>query len=364
MAEGGDQGSQEKTEEATPRRMREARKKGQVAKSRDLNTIVILIVAFGTVAALFGYIGDQLMQILDQVFMVTQQKTVLNRELFAHIQTASYLYVSAIAPYLAIVVFTALMVGFLQVGPIFSTETIKMQAKRLNIVENVKNMAKIKTLIELIKNVAKLSIIFLIAFVVIRNRVGAVLRTMTGTPQEGAAVAADVVMSFLFWVCVAFVLIAIIDLFVERWDYKKKLRMSKDEVKREWKQDEGDPMIKSTRRELHRELAMGDTRSAVAAADAVITNPTELAIAIKYDDHEMVAPQILAKGQRLFAQTIREIAEEVGTPIMQNVPLAWALIELEVGDEIPEALYSTVAELLLIVYRMRDDHEGAPPTLE
>ena len=151
-----------------------------------------------------------------------------------------------------------------------------------------------------------------------------------------------------------FIALAILDIMVQRWQYKKQLRMSKEEVKREYKQDEGDPLIKSMRRQLHQELAMGDVKKQVAASDVVVTNPTHLAIAIKYDEKEMMAPQIMAKGQRLFAEKIREIAETENIPIIQNVPLGWSLIELEIGAEIPEELYQAMAEVLIVIYRMRE----------
>ncbi len=357
MAEEGSS-SQEKTEDATPRRIREAKKKGQVAKSKDLNTIVILMAAFGSLALLLQFIDDQFLTSLQQMFVIVEQPTIDDRDLFRHLRTASILFLKALGPYMIIILFVALFIGFIQIGPIFSAESIKMQAKRLNIVENVKNMAKMTTLIELIKNIGKIGAVFLIAYLVVKGRMGAILATMTSGPFDAMAVASDVLITFLFWVFIVFIAVAIADVMVQRWQWKKQLRMSKDEVKREYKQDEGDPLIKQTRRQIHQEMAMSDTRKAVGASDVVITNPTELAIAIKYDDREMVAPQIMAKGQRLFAQTIREMAEEEGIPIMRNVPLAWALIELETGDEVPEELYHAVAEILLIVYRMRDEQKN------
>jgi flagellar biosynthetic protein FlhB len=133
----------------------------------------------------------------------------------------------------------------------------------------------------------------------------------------------------------------------------KQMRMTKDEVKREYKQDEGDPHIKSHRRALHREMVFGDMPKQVKSADVVVTNPVHVAVAIKYDKEEMSAPEIVAKGQRLFAERIRKIAEENGVPIMRNVPLAWSLVEMEIGDEIPEELYAAVAEILAIVYKMK-----------
>jgi len=249
-------------------------------------------------------------------------------------------------------------VGFFQIGPIFSAEPMKPQVKRLNAVQNLKNMFKVKTLVELIKNIAKMSLIFLLAYLVVADSLREIVSTVGATPDQSATLAGQLVVSFLLKVFVVFIVIALIDLAVQRWEYKKQLRMSKDEVKREYKQDEGDPLIKSIRRQLHQELAMGDTRQAVRSADAVITNPTELAVAVKYDDKEMVAPQVTAKGQRLFAETIREYAEEFGIPIIQNPPLAWTLIEIDIGDEIPEELYAAVAEILVQVYRLKQETEG------
>lgn len=350
--------SQEKTEDATPRRVREARKKGQVAKSRDLNTIVILIAAFAGLMMLIQVSSDDFEALFRQVFAVAQQREIDNRDLFRQLGAACISLAKICLPYVGFLAVIALAVGFLQTGPVFATEPIQMQMKRLNIVENVKNMAKITTLIELIKNVLKVALVFFLAYWVLKKSLNEVLLTMTASPLQGAAVAQRVLTAFLVRVFVVFIVLSIIDIMVQRWQYKKQLRMTKDEVKREYKQDEGDPLIKSMRRQLHQEMAQSDVRKAVAAADMVVTNPTELAIALKYDTSAMAAPQIMAKGQRLFAQLIREVAEEHNIPIMRNIPLAWALIEFEIGDEIPESLYTAVAELLLIVYRMREQQKN------
>ncbi len=141
----------------------------------------------------------------------------------------------------------------------------------------------------------------------------------------------------------------------------KQMKMSKDEVKREYKQDEGDPHSKGHRKQLHREFAFGDARQAVKQSDVVVTNPVHVAIAIKYDRGAMAAPQMMIKGQRVFADTIRKYAEEFEIPIMRNIPLAWALFELEESSEIPEELYGAVAEVLAYVYRMKqlkDQQQG------
>jgi flagellar biosynthesis protein FlhB len=239
--------------------------------------------------------------------------------------------------------------------------------KRLNAIENLKNMFKMTTFIELLKNIAKITLIFLLAYMVIGDSLREVVMTAAATPEQSVALGTKIVASFLIKVFIVFIVIAFIDFAVQRWQYRKQLRMSKEEVKREYKQDEGDPLIKSMRRHLHQELAMGDVKQAVKSSDAVVTNPTELAIAIKYDDDQMVAPQIMAKGQRLFAQQIRQFAEEEGVPIVRNPPLAWTLIELDIGDEIPEELYAAVAEVLIFIYKMKREREGGeanPPQLK
>ncbi|OGQ04080.1 MAG: hypothetical protein A3F82_07030 [Deltaproteobacteria bacterium RIFCSPLOWO2_12_FULL_44_12] len=346
--------SQEKTEDATPKRLREARKKGQVAKSRDLNTVVILVAAFALLAYMVSFFYQEFRELFLQSITFTSYTTIEQGSISQFLRTTFWTYVKITFPYMLVLSMIALAVGFFQVGPIFSPEPVKPQTKRLNIVENVKNMFKVTTLVELAKNILKISLIFYFAYVVIQSHLSQILLTVTSDLPQSTRVAGEVLTSFLMKVFVVFTLIAILDIMVQRWQYKKQLRMTKEEVKREYKQDEGDPIIKSVRKQLHQELAMSDTKKQVAASDVVVTNPTELAIAIKYDEKEMMAPQIMAKGQRWFAEKIREFADEGKVPIVRNVPLAWSLIELEIGQEIPEELYQALAEILVIVYRMRE----------
>lgn len=349
--EGGS--SQEKTEEPTPKRLREARKKGQVAKSRDLNTVVILIAAVAAIWVSASFVAEQLEYAMKATFVAAASPNLEISDL-VHYSTINFIqYVKAMIPILVVVTIAALAASFLQTGAVFSADPLTPQMKRLNIIENVKNMMKVTTLIELLKNIAKLTLIFLLAYWVMKGGLNLILESVNLGLQEFMIISSSIILKFLVWVLACFVVIAVIDLFVQRHQYIKNLRMSKEEVKREYKQDEGDPHIKAHRKQLHQELAMSDVRQAVGASDAIVTNPTELAIAIKYDDNDMMAPQVMAKGQRLFAQMIREVAEEFKIPIVRNVPLAWALIELEVGDEIPEDLYQAVAEMLIVVYRMK-----------
>lgn len=349
---------QEKTEEATPKRLRDARKKGQVAKSRDLNTVVILIGAFILIAMMQKGMSEKIRSVFESSFELAASNSITNETLFLAAQQNFFAYIKIMAPFMILIVGLAIAVGFLQVGPVFSGEPMKPQTKRLNAVENLKNMFKVTTLVELLKNIAKMSLIFWIAYSVVYDSLRDVVLTVTSDPEKSVQVASHIMVVFLAKVFVVFIFIAVIDLMVQKWHYKKQLRMTKEEVKREYKQDEGDPLIKSARRQFHRELAMSDTREQVRTSDVVVTNPTEVAVAIRYDEKEMLAPEIMAKGQRLFAISIREIAEEFGIPIIENPPLAWTLIELDVGEEIPEELYSAVAELLVYIYNLKQKKEG------
>lgn len=353
---------QEKTEDATPKRLRDARKKGQVAKSRDMNTVVILIAAFALVVVMIPYFYKNMEWILLGSFKFANMENISEESLLQFLSSSFWVYIKAIAPFILILALIAIAVGFFQIGPIFSAEPLKPQFKRLNIVENLKNMAKVTTLVELIKNILKVVLIFYLAYVVIHTNLEQLLLTVTSDLTQSTEIAGALIAAFMIRVFILFSIIAILDVMVQRWQYKKQLRMTKEEVKREYKQDEGDPIIKSVRRQLHQELAMGDTRRAVASSDAVITNPTELAIAIKYKEQEMMAPTITAKGQRLFAETIKEYAKEAGVPIIQNIPLAWSLIELDVDAEIPEELYQAVAEILIVIYRMRERQQTVSPS--
>lgn len=346
--------SQEKTEEATPRRLRDARKKGQVAKSRDVNTVVILIAAFGLLAALIGYIATAIQGSMKSVFEIASKADITNEELFLYGYQSFLIYLKTAMPFVVLIAIVALAVGFLQVGPIFSGEPLKPKMERLDMVQNIKNMFKVTTFVELLKNIAKVTLIFILAYTVLKDNMREVVMTVMGTLPQSAKVASHIVTIFLIKVFICFIVIAMVDLLVQRWQYKKQLRMTKEEVKREYKEDEGDPLIKSMRKRIYQEMTTTDVKQAVRTSDVVVTNPTELAVALKYDDKEMVAPQVVAKGQRLFADMIRETAKEYNVPVMQNVPLAWALNEFDIGDEIPENLYAAVAEVLIIVYRMKE----------
>ena len=352
------EGSQEKTEDATPKRLRDARKKGQTYKSKDLETVMVLIAAFGSLVVSRSMMWRELKNLMELTFKSIGKSEITLSLISQLVQASLITLIKVSLPVLATVTLVAALVGFLQVGAIFSVDPLMPQTKRLNAIENLKNMFKPKIFFELAKNIFKIVLVFLIAYFVLKGMLEPFLLSVT-VPLEGSAkLASMVIVRFLIRFFIFFIMIAILDLMMQRREFMKNLKMSKEEVKREYKEDEGDPLIRSHRRQLQMVMAMGDVRQQVKSSDVVITNPTHLAIAIKYNKEEMTAPQIVAKGQRLFAEHIRELAKEFGIPVVRNIPLAWSLIELEIGDEIPESLYYTVAEILTFVYRLKTDQEG------
>ncbi len=345
--------SQEKTEDATPKRLREARKKGQVPKSKDLETIFVMITFFGVLSVSLGYMGKELKSLMTEAFRTVGDPRIGGDTIYSLGKASLYTMAKVCAPALLAGMLVAAIVGFLQVGGIFSLDPLKPQGKKLNPIEGLKNMFKTMTFIELIKNICKISFIFIIAYQVINGNLFQVLQTIRVSLFDASQLAGGIIFTIVLRVLILFMVLAVADFMIQRWQFMKQMRMSKDEVKREYKQDEGDPHIKSHRKALHREFAFGDVQKQVKTADAVVTNPVHVAVAIKYDKKEMGAPEIVAKGQRLFADMIRKVAEENNVPIMRNVPLAWSLLELEVGDEVPEELYNAVAEILAVVYKLK-----------
>ncbi len=354
---GGGDSSQEKTEDATPKRLREARKKGQVFKSQDMEGFMVLLAAFSSLALSFTFISDEISGLMNTIFTAIAKPEISIEETFHLGKIAFFTVIKCCAPVMITVFLVAGIVGFLQVGPVFSIDPLMPDPNKLNAIENLKNMFKPKIFFELAKNIFKIVVIFYLAYRLIKGMLDAFLLTVTAPVLGSAQLGGMVISKFLIQFFILFFLLSILDFMFQRKEYLKNLKMSKDEVKREYKEDEGDPLIKGHRRQLHMEMAMSDTRSNVKNADAVVTNPTHIAVAVKYNKKDMNAPEIVAKGQRLYAEFIKDLAKEYNIPIVRNIPLAWSLIELEIGDEIPEKLYLAVAEILTFVYRMKEEQE-------
>lgn len=351
--------SGEKTEQPTPKKLREARKKGQVAKSQDL-TQAFLFVTASLVLAIGGnaYVSElrALMTGLFQPRLLTG--TLTNDELM---RTTGFAWSRALilsAPLLGALLVTAILINFLQVKSLFSIEVIKPKLDKLNPVKGFQNLfLKSRTYLELLKTLIKFTITFAVTYYALRHSLRDILLSVRGDLFGDARLAGKLMLGLLFKAGVIFIVLGVADYMLQKRMHMKTLKMSKYEVQKEYKEDEGDPHIKHMRKQLHEQMLSGNIAAKVPKASAVIVNPTHLAVAIEYDESTMNAPVVAAKGQRLLAQRIRELASKHHVPIIRDVPLAHRLYKVEVDSEIPEDLYGAVAEVLNWVHNLQQQYE-------
>ena len=352
MSQGG-----EKTEQPTEKRLRDAKKKGQVAKSQDLSAAVLLIVAVVILWASSGYIGSSLKElIIKQINFATSfdekfTAQTANDSVWMIISTILYLLAGIFSAGFVM----AFLINFLQVGPLFSTESIKPNFTKLNPAQAFQQkFFKSRPYIEVLKTIIKMIIATVVVGTTLWDSRGDLIRLTAQEPQASLAFLSQLFLNIGLKVGIAYLLIGGADFFLQKMLHKKENKMSKKEVKDEYKESEGDPYIKYKRRQIHREIIAQSMSSSVKKSSVVVANPTHVAVAIKYERGEDTAPVIVAKGADLMAAKIREIATESDVPIMQNIPLARALFELDIEDEVPEELYETVAVVLKWVYEQQE----------
>jgi flagellar biosynthetic protein FlhB len=350
-----DESTGEKTEEATPKRLREARKKGNVPKSIDFSTAFLFLISFILLFCLASYIYQKLKELANECFLgafTWQFDSATIEQLF---KSCFSTIISVILPFICIIFLVSALINFFQVGPVLALEPIKPQLKKLNPISGFKQrFFTSRTYIELIKSVFKIMIVGLLAFLIIKSTLREILLSIHSHPTTAPTIIGIILKKIIINVGIFFVIVAVGDLFYQRYKYKKDLRMSKYEVKREFKEEEGDPLYRSHRQQIHQEIIMYDMVQGVKEADVIITNPTEIAVALRYDEKRMNAPCVIAKGQRKIAEKIVELAKYYKIPIVRNIDLAKKLVELDIGEEIPEELYEVVAEILNFVYQLKE----------
>lgn len=349
--------SGEKTEQPTQKKLRDARRKGDVAHSKDFTQTLLVI-------ALLGYMwlnGTNLKEGFSRLVLAPAPVTGIEFELAWPIvlQTVMHEAIQLVLPFLLIVLFIGAFAEFLQVGVVIAFEKLKPSGKKLNVVTNLKNVFSKKNLVEFLKSFLKISLLFVLVFLVVRDALPELVRL----PYSGIAGVEMAISSLLkvllINIALGYAVIAIADLAWQRFQFRKGLMMTKHEVKQEFKEMEGDPLIKSKRKHLHQEMAMQASVAQTRKASVVITNPTHYAVALYYDDDETPLPVILAKGEGALANQMIEAAREEGIPVMRNVPLARALIEEgELDQYIPDRLIEPVAEVLRLVRELAERGDG------
>ncbi len=346
---------QDKTEPATPKKREEARKKGQVGKSREIPSVAVL-----SAGLLFLYFGGRrltvsLGNLMERAFnSVTAMKGGdFNIAYFSHQYLETFIFM--ILPMMATLVVVALVANLAQTGFIWSVEPLAPKASKISPIEGAKKIFSKRSLVELGKSLGKILIVGWAAFSVLQGNLGHILQLSYQDKAQIMAFMGKASLDLVTRSCYVIALLAILDYLYQKWEFEQEIKMTKQEVKEEFKQTEGDPLVKSRIRSIQREMARRRMMEEVKKADVIITNPEHLSIALIYDAMSMEAPTVVAKGADRIAFKIRSIAKENHIPLVENKPLAQNLYKLvDIGQQIPPDFYQAAAEILAYVYGLKN----------
>ncbi|MFC1649929.1 flagellar biosynthesis protein FlhB [Candidatus Latescibacterota bacterium] len=344
---------QEKTEQATEKRRRETRNRGQVARSMDLNSVVILVACFIILMVFSDHFINGLGENIRGFFNLSSSVTlsvVNTRNLFIIVMLRYFIIIMPVFIFLAIV---GVLVNLLQVGFLFTGEPLIPKLEKISPLAGMKRLFSKRSVETLLKDVLKIIVVGWIGFSAIKGMMSDILNTAGFTAGQIISFTGNSVFNISMKILIGYAVLAILDYSFQRWDYEQSMMMTRQEIKEEMKQMEGDPLLRARVRSVQREMARRRMMEDVPEAEVVITNPTEIAVALSYEAG-MPAPVVVAKGRRLIAERIRNIAKESGVPIVENVILAQALYKaVDVGQSIPADLFTAVAEVLAYVYQLK-----------
>lgn len=350
-------GDEDKQFDATPRKLEQARKEGQVVKSKDFSTAVSLLILFTAIYGLAPFIWGQIAQLFTLLYEQIPN-THLDKIGMAYIFTVTVKSaVLIIGPILFLAWLVAILADFIQVGPLVATAPLAPKLDKLNPTKYFKNIMSIKTLFELFKNIVKVLLLGYIGWVVYTAHIENIL--MLAAIDNNFAVLIEfgkLITEFIFKACIAFLVISAADYGVTKWKFLKDQKMSFKEIKDEYKNTEGDPNVKAALRQRRMQMLQRGMMDAVPDADFVVTNPIHIACALKYKAEEMDSPMLIAKGTELIAKKIITIAKEHNVPVIENPPVARALFKMvDLNHQIPPELYKAIAEILLFVYNLKNN---------
>ena len=349
-----DENFQDKTEPATPKKKEDARKKGQVAKSKELSSIAIL--AAGVIYLFFGTEGltISLKNLMLETYAFIPTLSTRDHNLHTFLLQTCEQFLWMIFPILIVLSVVALLANALQTGVIWSVEPLTPKASKISPLKGLKRIFSKRSLVELAKSIGKIVIVGWAAFSTLKAESANIIPLMYQEDIQILYLLGHISLKVVIKCCWVIAILAILDYMYQKWEFEQNLKMTKQEVKDEHKQTEGDPLVKSRIRSIQREMARRRMMEEVPKADVVITNPTHLAVALKYNPQEgMPAPIVTAKGADRVAQRIREIAEERDIPLIEDKPLAQNLYKLDLGEEVPPQFYQAVAEILAYVYGLK-----------
>jgi flagellar biosynthetic protein FlhB len=349
-----EQSAQEKTEKATFHRREKAREDGKVVKSQELNSASMLLLGFLSLYLLGPHLAGQVKGMMSYTMsnaplLASSDPTFL--KIFSEYFLRFFLIIS---PFLAIVTVIAFTANIVQVGFKITPKSLEPKFEKLDVLKGLKRLFSLKSLVHLVRDTLKLGIVGLVAFYAIKGEFESFFLFPDMTVSQLATAMGKLSLILGLKVGAIMIVIAALDYAYQKFEFEKSIKMSKQEIKDEGKDTDGNPMVKSRIRQIQRETARQRMMASVPTADVVVTNPTHIAVALKYEMDEGSAPCVVAKGERKLAEKIKELAREHDIPIIEDKPLARALFRMcEVGDFVPAQLYRAVAEILAYVYRLK-----------
>ena len=357
---------QEKTEEATPRRKEKAREEGQVARSRELTTFLVLLGGVIGLWSMGRMLYNQLGMVMEQAFLFERREAMEDMPMLTNALDLGQRTLFAMMPLFLLLALIALIAPTLLGGFLISGKSLQPKFSKLNPVSGLKRIFATQALIELAKAIAKSLLVGGVGGAFLYLNIGKFMSLMDQPVQQALASALTMAAQAAGLMVLALIVVILIDVPFQLWSNAKKLRMSQEEVKREHKESEGDPQVKGRIRQQQQAMARGRMMSKVPDADVIITNPTHYAVALSYQEGQMGAPRLVAKGTDAVAERIREIADEAHVPRLEAAPLARALYHhVDLDAEIPANLYTAVAEVMAWAYRLKNvAQQGGevPPT--
>ena len=350
-----EQEGQEKTEVPTEKKRRESREEGQVAFSKELSSAALLAGIVLTLVATSPIILDAMRQLMSQIFRDLAQRKELSIDIiFTLSGEILSIILPAFAPFAAVIIFVGIFASVLQVGVLITFKAISPKFNKISPLTGLKRLFSSQSLADFLKSMAKLIIVGFVGYLTYIEKITELNGLSVSTPESILIYNFTVVAEVAGKIVLALVAIAIFDYFYQRWHHEQQLMMTKQEVKDETKQTEGDPQLKARIRQIQREMSNARMMQEVPKADAVIVNPTHFSVAILYDRDVMTAPEVIAKGADHLALRMRTVARENNVPILERPELARDLYaNVEIGDDIPERFYKAIAEILAFVYRLR-----------
>lgn len=344
----------EKTEEPSQHRIDEFRKRGDVAMSRELTGVLILAACFLTLGLSLTFIFEELSSLIEWLYTLNPKEAYTEKA----IKTITTKSIVAAAKCSAPVLLAALCVGVIaqiaQIGFLYSPEILELKFDRVNPLNGIKKLFSMQALMETIKGILKFIVVLWIAYIFLKEDIGKYNSFMHMEVTQSYIVGKELIGKIAFALLLGLAVVALLDFAYQKLSYKKRLMQTKDELKKESKEQDGNPEVKARIRQIQRQMSQKRMMKDIKSADVVVTNPTHISVVLKYDSENMVSPMVVGKGQDFLALRIREIAKENNIPVVENVQLARTLYKtVKVGNPVPRTLYKAVAEVLAFVYKLK-----------